>query len=349
MRTVAYNLIVAFAVVAVLCGVRQRRTVPMAWSIAAALAALLLATVADTNTFDVMRLASFAVFVHAPIAAAGVAVLLRRDRPATATVAAVLALSVVAIGIDAFLIEPRSLEVTHVALSSAKLDAPLRIAVVSDIQMDDFTDYERRALSDAMAQHPDIVLFSGDYIQAASPADAARIRESFREYLRKIDFHAPLGVYAVQGNVEDESRWPDIFSGLPVTVFPASATVTRDGVAVTGLTLGDSFNRAITIPADARFHIVLGHGPDFSLGAVDADLLVAGHTHGGQVRLPFIGSLITLSAVPRSRAAGVTDLGGGRTLVVSRGVGMERGPAPRLRFLCRPELVVVDVRPEPRR
>src|SRR5215475_4607541 len=315
MRTVAYNLIVAFAVVAVLCGVRQRRTVPVAWSIAAALAALLLATVADTNTFDVMRLASFAVFVHAPIAAAGVAVLLRRDRPATATVAAVLALSIVAIGFDAFFIEPRSLEVTHVALSSAKLDAPLRIAVVSDIQMDDFTDYERRALSDAMAQHPDVVLLSGDYIQAASPADAGRIRESFREYLRD-------------------------------TVFRASATVTRDVVAVTGLTLGDSFNRAITIPGDARFHIVLGHGPDFSLGAVDADLLVAGHTHGGQVRLPFIGPLITLSAVPRSRTAGVTDLGGGRTLVVSRGVGMERGPAPRLRFLCRPELVVVDVRPE---
>jgi len=79
------------------------------------------------------------------------------------------------------------------------------------------------------------------------------------------------------------------------------------------------------------------------LGRVDADLMVAGHTHGGQVQLPLIGPLITLSAVPRAWASGVTELEPGRTLVVSRGVGMERGNAPRLRFLCRPEVVIVNV------
>lgn len=76
-------------------------------------------------------------------------------------------------------------------------------------------------------------------------------------------------------------------------------------------------------------------------------MLVAGHTHGGQVRLPGIGPLITLSAVPRSRAAGVIHPASGATRVVSRGLGMERGPAPRLRFLCRPEIVVIDVVPAP--
>jgi hypothetical protein len=94
-----------------------------------------------------------------------------------------------------------------------------------------------------------------------------------------------------------------------------------------------------------RFHIVLGHSPNFALGRVDADLLVAGHTHGGQVRLPWIGPLMTLSAVPRAWAAGTTRLDSGRTLVVSRGVGMERGDAPRLRFLCRPEIVIVEIVP----
>jgi predicted MPP superfamily phosphohydrolase len=89
----------------------------------------------------------------------------------------------------------------------------------------------------------------------------------------------------------------------------------------------------------------MGHRPDFALGEVDSDLLVAGHTHGGQVRLPFFGPVMTLSNVPRSWAAGVTKLPGNRTLVVSRGIGMERGGAPELRFLCRPELVVLTIVP----
>jgi predicted MPP superfamily phosphohydrolase len=81
------------------------------------------------------------------------------------------------------------------------------------------------------------------------------------------------------------------------------------------------------------------------LGPVQADLLIAGHTHGGQVRLPFIGPLVTFSRVPRAWAAGLTRLSEDRTLIVSRGVGMERMDAPRLRFLCRPEIVVIDVQP----
>ena len=66
-----------------------------------------------------------------------------------------------------------------------------------------------------------------------------------------------------------------------------------------------------------------------------------------KIQLPVFGPILTLSRVPRSWAAGVTDLGAGRMLVVSRGVGMERGRAPRVRFLCRPEVVVVDLVPEP--
>lgn len=95
-----------------------------------------------------------------------------------------------------------------------------------------------------------------------------------------------------------------------------------------------------------QFHIVLGHRPDFALGDIHADLLIAGHTHGGQVQLPFIGPLTTRTDVPRDWAVGVTDIGDGRTLVVSRGTGLERHHAPRLRFMCRPEIVVIDLHPE---
>jgi hypothetical protein len=107
----------------------------------------------------------------------------------------------------------------------------------------------------------------------------------------------------------------------------------------------DSFSSSASVPRIDQFHIIVGHCPNFALGDVKADLLVAGHCHGGQVRLPGIGPLLTLSRVPRSWAAGVTRLADGKTLIVSRGVGMERGAAPRLRFLCRPELVFIDIVP----
>jgi len=122
-------------------------------------------------------------------------------------------------------------------------------------------------------------------------------------------------------------------------------TIDLPELRLTGLSLADSSNRRLAIPAAERYHVVLGHSPDFALGDVDADLLVAGHTHGGQVRLPVLGPPFVLSAVPRAWAAGVTDLGHGRTLIVSRGIGMERGYAPRLRFLCRPEMVVIRLVP----
>jgi predicted MPP superfamily phosphohydrolase len=93
--------------------------------------------------------------------------------------------------------------------------------------------------------------------------------------------------------------------------------------------------------------VVLGHSPNFALAPIDADLLIAGHTHGGQFCLPLIGPLMTNAEVPRRWASGATKLPGGATLVVSRGVGMERGAAPRLRFLCRPELAIIDLTPGP--
>ncbi len=71
--------------------------------------------------------------------------------------------------------------------------------------------------------------------------------------------------------------------------------------------------------------------------------MVAGHTHGGQVQLPIVGPLTIASRVPRSvGAGGLHDLRG-RTIYVSRGVGVERGQAPRLRLGAPPEVAIVTL------
>ena len=79
--------------------------------------------------------------------------------------------------------------------------------------------------------------------------------------------------------------------------------------------------------------------------ATQGDILVAGHTHGGQVPLSWYGPIMTLSGGPRPWVAGLIRLAGYRRVVVVRGIGMERGHDPRIRFNCRPELVAIELRP----
>ena len=204
-----------------------------------------------------------------------------------------------------------------------------------------------------MDEKPDLILMAGDYLQADTQEDWQVLRDQMKEFLDNQGFRAPLGVYGVGGNT-DFQRWPEIFDGLDVVTFQETRSECGGHFYVTGLSIEDSFDPAMSVfrkgldsKPDKPFHIVLGHAPDYALSdEVDADLLVAGHTHGGQVRLPWIGPLVTFSQVPRSWAAGMTKLDDEKWLVVSRGVGMERRDAPRLRFLCRPQLVVINVVPK---
>jgi predicted MPP superfamily phosphohydrolase len=94
----------------------------------------------------------------------------------------------------------------------------------------------------------------------------------------------------------------------------------------------------------APHRIVISHAPDFvdSLPS-PVELVLAGHTHGGQVVLPFFGPLRTGTRLPRRYAGDLHDFAG-TPLHVSRGVGMERDFAPQVRFFCPPEICVLDVR-----
>jgi len=161
----------------------------------------------------------------------------------------------------------------------------------------------------------------------------------------------------VRGNI-DRADWGEVFASPPTRLAKDHTTYYALGeIGVTALSLADSYYPRLRVPPTDKFHIVLGHSPDFALGEVHGDLLLAGHTHGGQIQIPGFGPLIYPADVPRAWSHGVTTLptlagaAGGpaerapRTLVVSRGVGLERANAPRVRFWCRPQLVFIDVSP----
>jgi uncharacterized protein len=102
--------------------------------------------------------------------------------------------------------------------------------------------------------------------------------------------------------------------------------------------------RVATRSSPDRFGLAVVHSPDPApeLAALGYDLIVAGHTHGGQVRLPVVGALVTNSHMPRALAMGLVRMGHAY-LHVSPGMGTSKY-AP-FRFLCRPEATLLELSP----
>jgi hypothetical protein len=234
--------------------------------------------------------------------------------------------------------------VTELEITSQKIEKPLTLAVLADIQTDSPGEYEKRVLEIVRESKPDLILLAGDYLQERDPVEYQRVSEIFNQILNDADLTAPLGIYAVRGNV-DWNSWRDLFQGLEVETFVETETVDLGPILLTGVGWLDSADPSLQIGGGEKFHIILGHSPNYSLGEIEGDLLLAGHTHGGQVKLPGIGPLLTISVVPRSWASGLTEIEPGKYLLVSRGIGLERGYAPRMRFLCRPELILLTLKP----
>ena len=158
----------------------------------------------------------------------------------------------------------------------------------------------------------------------------------------------------------DAHYWPDLER------FAGTGAVELDGevhllevrgvtVAVAGVGWGGDVSGAAleALPRDA-VTLFLCHSPDQAvradrlLASMDdpprVDLVLAGHTHGGQVALPLVGPIVTLTRAGPGLARGMHRLERTR-LYTSRGIGMEGGPAPRVRFLARPEIAVFDFVP----
>lgn len=299
--------------------------------------------------FMVFTLLAIGGFVGGPIFLALCIYYSRKKFKLMAGVNAVVLACTLAIAIDAFLIEPHMLEIKRHAIVSDKLDTPLHVAIVSDLQTDNMGDYERSVFQTVANEKPDLLLLPGDYIQTMNFQEWAVERDKFKQTFKDLNLTPKYGTFAVQGNVDDFACWQQLFTDVPGHTFEQSETVSAGPVDITGLSFYDGRNSELKYPKkekNNKFHIVMAHYPDFSLGKVEGDLLVAGHCHGGQVQLPFYGPLMTASNVPKRWVNGdVVLLPSGSKLIVSRGVGMERQHAPRLRFCCRPQLIFVDLLP----
>jgi predicted MPP superfamily phosphohydrolase len=263
-----------------------------------------------------------------------------------AVISRTFTLSCLAVALYAWAIEPFWLEVTRHAVT-LPLAEPLRVVHLSDLHTRGMGGLERQMLERLAAAKPDVVVVTGDVLstgarRGVSPAE----QQAVQEVLSKLQ--APLGVFAVPGNWEYWRGHGDpapLFAGTGVRLLRNSAAEIRRGLWIVGVDDACAGRTDVEaafsgVPGDAAV-IALMHSPSpFPRVASRAPLVLAGHSHGGQVRLPFLGAL-WLPPETGPFVQGWYTSGSSR-LFVSRGVGTS---IFRLRFLCRPEIAVIDVRP----
>jgi predicted MPP superfamily phosphohydrolase len=260
-----------------------------------------------------------------------------------------------AVQLDAYVVEPLLVETTELSLAFEDLDPtvpPVRVVHLTDTHIERSSYREATVVQKVNALQPDIIALTGDYLNLSRLSDPTSAAH-FRQFVAQLK--APYGVYAVRGSVEPTlESMARLIEGTnvvwleqeAVTVNVRGQQVTLVGVACSHRQVLDAarLDQAMAgVPADA-FTLLLYHSPDLIREAADhqVDLYLGGHTHGGQLRLPFYGAIVSGSIYGKQYTSGLFEEDG-TTMYISRGTGFEGGGMPRARFLCRPEIVSIEL------
>ncbi len=274
----------------------------------------------------------------------------------TLIAAAVLALG---FALYAFFVEPFSIEFTRLDIPFPDLPDALdgmTICHITDIHAVHTGRLERKIGCMLSQVQADICAITGDTISYRSGLSALPMLFG--------NLHPRLGSFAVTGNGEYKSD-------VPITEF--SEAMRQNGVRLLlneSVSLGENLHiigvddphrklddvvKASEAAGDG-FRLMLAHSPDILMRVSEgtADLILAGHTHGGQIRVPFLGALYLHTHHPLGIAMGyfspdqlteITKRPLPRThLYVSRGLG---GGRIRIRFMCRPEIALITLHKRP--
>lgn len=276
----------------------------------------------------------------------------RRDllvRAARAAPAVVLGGSA-ASGAYAFGYEPSALTLERVRIPLERLPPELSgttIALLTDLHVGPYTrpSFIAEAVALANSTKADLVLLGGDYVHRGARyfGPCAEVASGLK---------ARLGVYAVTGNHDhwegiDEAM--DAFAASDITFLRNRAVPLESGGARLWLAgvddllvrKADPVAALAAVPRD-EVTLLLSHNPDLVEvlePGLPVDLMLSGHTHGGQVRIPILGPPVVPSRYGQRYAAGIARRGA-TTVYTSRGIGTI---SPPVRFNCPPEVTLIEL------
>lgn len=221
--------------------------------------------------------------------------------------------------------------------------SPIRIVHISDTHCEPFVRLEERLPGIIADLKPDLIVFTGD---ASNNPEGV---PTFRRLISDLAAIAPT--YACRGNWDWRSdAGSKLYIGTGATELVNRGTlinVRGSRVYLAGMpaTLtpysGIAFRKA---PADCPT-VLLAHYPDHIEDmAGRVDVYLAGHTHGGQVALPFYGAILTFTRHDKKYESGLYHVGQ-TWLHISRGIGME-GKVPGVRFCSRPDVSLIVLIPQ---
>ncbi|MEM9445849.1 MAG: phosphodiesterase YaeI [Verrucomicrobiota bacterium] len=252
-------------------------------------------------------------------------------------------------------LEPSLFEVTEKDITLGHFQKPLRILHLSDFHASavvPFKDIEK-AIDISLGLDPDIAFLTGDYITWKIPQP-----EEYQRILKKLS--AKIPTFACTGN-HDGGKWAGSSLGYKdfskiqkllidsdiTFLFNESQHIKLHGTSMAIVGLGDYWNGDChpnkilqkTRSTDEPI-FVLSHNPDCKgdLKPYDWDLMCCGHTHGGQLVIPFLGLRPFLPVKDHSFPEGTLSWGN-KHIHITRGIGNLHG----MRFNCRPEISILNV------
>ncbi|KGX91576.1 metallophosphoesterase [Pontibacillus halophilus JSM 076056 = DSM 19796] len=267
------------------------------------------------------------------------------------SVLSLLGISVAGLGYAKY-IEPRLFTVRSETITSPRIAQPLdgfRILQFSDLHIGFHLDEERleAIVSRINNYNVDMIVFTGDLFD-----DPSNLFHHTYERVASLlnSMKAPYGKFWIYGNHDHGGYGTEEVKSLMdragFTLLQNSSTlikINEEELLLVGLDdalLGEpNLDLALQNQDQRPFTLLLCHEPDLadSVQHYPVDVMLAGHSHGGQIRLPFVGPLVT-PPLAYTYTEGLYSIGTtGFQLYVSRGLGMTRLP---YRFLCRPELTI---------
>jgi predicted MPP superfamily phosphohydrolase len=217
-----------------------------------------------------------------------------------------------------------------------------RIVQLSDLHLKTFGRRERCVVKLARDAKPDLIVLTGDYLSGGHESVA------LLELLHALE--APFGIYGVNGNNDEDSITRTLFRSSSVRLLVDEVvSIQRENRRLRLVGQNEPpripLREILGDPNDAAVTILLRHKPEGvdELNRLDpgqrVDLFLCGHTHGGQICLPFWGAIVTESKYHKKYERGLYDVNG-VPMYVNRGIGTTGIP---VRFLARPEVAIIDL------